>query len=784
MWVAGVLFGVIFVAISSQCVVEGRLDYIKTKSGWTNPSASKDQLLFRSPRRTDLGRYKRSDNVPVASLPFILDGDSHRYARVHYSGEDSDVVFVVTYDLDRDSNTVVSSSFYRSSDYGKTFTDESNKFPPGFKLHPYYHISPDKNIIIIPDDVKETIYISTDEGVTYTARNVPVEQRSLTIHPTQNGWMLGIDFSYNLRFSNDLGQSWQTVAPNIRGPGDYSWGVPGVDWGLDDPDVGVLFYNTYDQGTGQENTEVSLFVSHYRAGKFENSEFDRSLGKHDAFLIVDRFIFVQHTINRGSGEVELFVSFDRKPFNLARIPFEDGHQHYYVGSYRSAQAIVVIEHNSGVNNVYLSDDTATYYTLSLGDVVLVQDQDQGSFDLDFELIDSMNGTFIANQYVPGTSHRQVRTLITFDNGVEWKLMEAPEVDINQNAIDCELPSCSLHFHMSSSEYSRLGVYSVSSAPGIIIAHGNYGRTLAENADLYISRDGGLRWEQTLNGSWDAEIIDHGGLLIAAKDYHQEDDTTIKYSCNEGISWNDFTFTTTPTVIWGIITEPGETTTEVTLFGSENRTVATDTELEWAIVSINFFNVFQRNCSNSDYQDWAVSDGRIEGQACLLGEARVIERRKIDICCLSGEKYERTVSATPCNCTKEDFECDWGYKSDDYDGGRCVVDHDFDSERRTDQKCTSGYRKIAGDTCVGGVTDDFLSCSPKSGSTSESHDEAVMAILGILFALSVIVIIALLIVVVVLFRRLKQGDGYHIASGTGPLSTSPDNDDDDVALLRP
>ena len=38
---------------------------------------------------------------------------------------------------------------------------------------------------------------------------------------------------------------------------------------------------------------MSLFVSHYRAGKFENSEFDRSLGKHDAFLIVDRFIFVQ-----------------------------------------------------------------------------------------------------------------------------------------------------------------------------------------------------------------------------------------------------------------------------------------------------------------------------------------------------------------------------------------------------------------------------------------------------------------------------------------------------------
>lgn len=35
------------------------------------------------------------------------------------------------------------------------------------------------------------------------------------------------------------------------------------------------------------------------------------------------------------------------------------------------------------------------------------------------------------------------------------------------------PACSLHFHMSNSEYSRLGVYSLSSAPGIIIAHGNW-----------------------------------------------------------------------------------------------------------------------------------------------------------------------------------------------------------------------------------------------------------------------------------------------------------------------
>jgi len=52
-----------------------------------------------------------------------------------------------------------------------------------------------------------------------------------------------------------------------------------------------------------------------------------------------------------------------------------------VGSYRSAQAIVVVEHSSGIDNVYLSDDSGTYYTLSLDNVVL--DPDQG---LDFELV--------------------------------------------------------------------------------------------------------------------------------------------------------------------------------------------------------------------------------------------------------------------------------------------------------------------------------------------------------------------------------------------------------------
>ena len=47
----------------------------------------------------------------------------------------------------------------------------------------------------------------------------------------------------------------------------------------------------------------------------------------------------------------------------------------------------------------------------------------------------------------------------------------PDVDVYGNQVNCEPPSCSLHFHMDTSLYARLGVFSTESAPGIIVAHG-------------------------------------------------------------------------------------------------------------------------------------------------------------------------------------------------------------------------------------------------------------------------------------------------------------------------
>ena len=825
----------------------GKLRHISRDSGGINHSDThkrwiemdlKSKLYSNNDLRNHkLGtsRVKRTanPNEPVASSPYILEDDHHQYANVRYSGGDSDVVFVLTYDRN-EGDHVNSSSLYRSSNYGKKFVSETDKFPAWAKLHPRYHVSEDSKIIVFPDDNNRTIFISQDEGLNYSVRSIPVDPKSLLYHPTKPEWVLGFDEDQNkLQVSLNLGNTWTLVSNNVRSSNDYSWGVPGVDWNIsftEKSQLSKIYYNTYNSSTNtmNENYDVSLMVTHF---PFETSStvFDTNLGLHDAFLIDDKYIFVQRTLDDDTREVELLVSYNRKPFNIARIPFEDSHQNYYVGSYRSAQALVIVRHTSGLDNLYLSDESGTYYSLSLDRLVL--DEQSG---IDLELISSMNGTFIANQFVDNTK-AHIKTVITFDNGAEWHLLQAPEVMKNGTETDCEVPLCSLHLQMYSTHFSRLGVYSRSSAPGIIIALGHYGTYLSsqDKVDLYISRDGGLRWKQTLVSSWDAQIIDHGGLLVAAKDYRQHDktfdETFILYSCDEGRSWVNFTFTNTSTVIWGVVTEPGETTTQVALFGSEDRS-----NLEWAIISINFTAVFERRCRSSDYWQWAVSDGRIASQNCLLGESRVIERRKTQTCCLSGEQYERIVSATPCVCAREDFECDWGYKSDEYNQGKCVVDVNFvvpKDENHADQPCVSGYRKIAGDTCVGGITDDLLNCTPPCSTTTSSSSNptksstfssatnlhsnsktangnqtpenltitnsndgsntTVIVILAILSALFFVVIIMLCTIIVYMKRHSPSSrhGGYRVvATREGQVSfrdTDDDNDDnDDVALLRP
>ena len=96
--------------------------------------------------------------------------------------------------------------------------------------------------------------------------------------------------------------------------------------------------------------------------------FDPNFGAHDAFLVHGPYIFAQRTDD--AGRVSLYVSHHRKPFQLAMIPTPSNHRNYLVGDIDELVAMVIVQHEGGFYNLYLSDTTGVYFSLSLRDIVV------------------------------------------------------------------------------------------------------------------------------------------------------------------------------------------------------------------------------------------------------------------------------------------------------------------------------------------------------------------------------------------------------------------------------
>ena len=108
-------------------------------------------------------------------------------------------------------------------------------------------------------------------------------------------------------------------------------------------------------------------------------------------------------------------------------------------------------------------------------------------------------------------------------------------------------------------------YSTENAPGLILGHGNVGDSLStDTPDLYVSSDGGYKWNRALQGAHRTAIGmfyilddlkinllcsgDSGSIIWAVE--HGETVDTLKYSFDEGLCWQNVTFVDTPIPITG------------------------------------------------------------------------------------------------------------------------------------------------------------------------------------------------------------------------------------------
>jgi len=293
-------------------------------------------------------------------------------------------------------------------------------------------------------------------------------------------------------------------------------------------------------------------------------------------------------------------------------------------------------------------------------------------------------------------------------------------------------------------------YSVPSAVGIIIATGNVGKYLSfkqDEVNTYMSRDAGATWFELTKGNQVYEIGDHGGIIVVAP--LGRSSTTLSYSFDEGKTLQSFVFSATPIEVANIILEPSTTGEKFILFGTDSASAST------VVIGLDFSQMRPRICNASEYEEWTTVDG-LNDQACILGHNTTYLRRKQTAVCWNDETTEPIVKVVNCPCTADDWECDYGFESLDGSSECSLADPAVTSYPPAGCQDvyykTNGYRKVAGDTCAGGVDytpEGPFDCPETGGSSNPTTQQ------GWIAAFVIVPIVLILIVVAVILLRSEK-----------------------------
>ncbi|KAM9818171.1 VPS10 domain-containing receptor SorCS1 isoform 2-T3 [Syngnathus typhle] len=650
---------------------------------------TRSELRWRSEERRVGG--SRQDELKLNSSTFALTGDSsHNQAMVHWSGQNSSVILMLTKLFDFNLNSVTESSLWRSTDYGATYQKLNDKVGAKTILS-YLYVSPNnkRKIMLLTDtEVENSILISSDEGATYQKYRLNFYILSLLFHPEQEDWILAYSHEQKLYSSVEFGRRWQLVHEKVT-PNRFYWSKMGLD-----KEPGLIHLET-TIGEGQ-----ALYVT----CKLQNCT-DANKGKPfpgyidaNSLVVQDEYVFVQVST---TGKPIYYVSAKRDVFTPMKLPKYTLPKDLHVISTDENRVVAAVQewNQNETYNLYVSDTSGVYYTLALEDVVSSMGL-EGNVMVDLYEVAGIKGMFLANK----KTDKQVKTHITYNRGRDWRLLQAPNKDLRGNSIQCMPPYCSLHLHLhvSANPYTSGSIASRESAPGIIVASGSSGSELTtSNVSVYITSDAGNTWRQIFNEEYAVLYLDQGGALVAIR----HTPLPIRHlwlSFDEGRQWNKYSFTSTPLFVDGVLGEPGEETLIMTIFGHVSH------RSEWQLVKIDFRSIFNRRCSEADYQTWHLHD---QGEPCLMGVKRIYRKLKPTSRCVMGTLYSVSMSSGPCDCTEADFECDYGY------------------DRRTDGKCTpafwfypsamsrscptgmtflnsTGYRKVVSNNCTDGVIVEY------------------------------------------------------------------------------
>ncbi|PWN42574.1 Oligoxyloglucan reducing end-specific cellobiohydrolase [Ceraceosorus guamensis] len=446
------------------------------------------------------------------------------------------------------------------------------------------------------------------------------------------------------------------------------------------------------------------------------------IGPSGSYLVAALRDISSSTGGNAGDQMALFVSRDGESWHKGKFPHDAGLQE---GAYTIVEGtthslvVDVFDPGFGTGRLFTSDSEGIHFVQSLDGT-----NRNARGIVDYEHLENIEGAALANIRAGLPGEHRVRTRITWDDGSRWAPLSAPDDKCKGQNPD----TCSLHLY-SASRLHNIGRVFSSTVPGFVMGVGSVGDRLLpyEDCQTYLSTDAGHTWRKIADDAHKYELGD-GGLLVQVNDEEPVD--FVLYSWNHGKTWDRLKL---PVRMRAKIltTIPDNTAQKFLLIGSLSRLDA-GTNSRHVALFLDFAAQKKRKCDkNRDMEQWYVG-GLNAG--CLMGRKQWYLRRKADADCIIGDKFhDPEPHMKSCACTDEDFECDFGFVR--APNGQCVSDGspehipegDCVGSKQT-YKASSGYRKIAGNTCEGGVAKDqkvTKQCSarrPENGQVLSSRHE--------------------------------------------------------------
>lgn len=420
----------------------------------------------------------------------------------------------------------------------------------------------------------------------------------------------------------------------------------------------------------------------YQAGILQNIQ-KLGAGSHSLIALSSQL---------GETSLKVFSSFDG--YDWQRVEFPSNSE--------LSNEFTVVEgtKNSIFIDVKYTDKVGQlFYAAGVNDSYFIESLDYTNRDqydnVDYELVSNVDGVILANtvsngqQVIKNNAVSIIQSKISFDQGVTWTGLTAGR--------------SSLHLHSLVQRYmnnpNAPGKYFSSPVPGILLGVGNTGSSLKsyDEGDTYISLDSGLTWSKTLNGPHLFEFGDQGSIIVAIEE--NADVSTIKYTANQGKSWQQASLDSTIQAKL-LTTTPDSTNFKFLVSGSTSSG-------SYKTFYLSFDGLYKTRCQSSDFETWTLK-GSGSNDVCVSGYKQSYQRRLQDANCFVGNEFSEEVAIKEaCTCTKADFVCDYNFELNS--DGECVsvlttseLESKFCVNNAASYEISSGYVLQPGNKCSGGV----------------------------------------------------------------------------------